>query len=430
MGPGIVNAPTQHIRPPLAKQEVQLKGLIMQKAPQKSVLFALLLAVVFCLMTACSNTSGSGSTPPTIGVTPTTAAQVHPTSTPVTTTPTEPALPFLGIRMLDTTHGWALTASQILKTADGGTSWQDVTPSKAGLNVFSKGDFYNSQYAWIVSPPQDENSDKVFIWHTTNGGQSWNDSMITTAYSAGADYPHFLSTTNGWLQLLGSPGAGQRPSAVYHTTDGGQSWTQVTVQATGKYPVIRANGLSLKDAQNIWITGDASADEAATTLPPVDVSHDGGVTWQTQTVPALKASNSGGLAVSTPPVFFGNNAIMPIERAGSDQVTLVLYISRNGGQSWSATTALNIATTTALSVYVVNPQYAWATTGNSVYATTDGGESWSMIGQVPSIGAISFVNPTTGWAIGNPTSQTNKQNILEKTIDGGKTWQKINYIFN
>ena len=335
--------------------------------------------------------------------------------------------------MLDATHGWALTNSQVLTTADGGRNWQDVTPSKAVLNVFSKGDFYNNQYAWIVTPPLDPNSSKVFIWYTSNGGRSWHDTLITTFYSSGADYPHFLSTTNGWLQLLGSPGAGQRPSAVYHTLNGGRSWTQVPVQiSSGQYSVVRANGLSFRDAQNGWITGDGGAYDAATTLPPVDVTHDGGKTWQPQTVPALKASNDGGLAISTPPIFFGKNAVMPIERTGSTHLLVVLYVSHDGGQIWYTTTPLTITLSanppwSSFSIYTVDPEHTWITTGSNVYATMDGGKSWSIISQLAFGGDMSFVNATTGWVIGNATSQKNKQNFLEKTTNGGKTWQKINY---
>jgi len=154
--------------------------------------------------------------------------------------------------------------------------------------------------------------------------------------------------------------------------------------------------------------------------------------WQIQNLPALPASSTGGLATSTPPVFFGNTGIMPIERVSSSQAILVLYDSYNGGQSWSMTTPLTIAISaneaaSDLSVYVVDTQHAWATINNSVYATTNGGQSWSLISHVASIGDMSFSSDTTGWAIGNPAS---KQNILEKTTDGGKTWQPINYTIN
>jgi len=413
----------------------------MKKLQPKTIVSILLLTAALCLMTACSNisgTTGSNSTTAATVVTPTTGAQVDPTSTLATTNTsstantTKSTAPLLGIRMLDTTHGWALTANQVLKTADGGTTWQDVTPSKASLNSFSRGDFYNSQYAWIVNPPLNPNSNQVYIWYTSDGGQHWNDSMITTQYASGADYPHFLSISNGWLQLFGSPGAGQLPTAIYHTTNGGQSWTQVQVQASGQYSVVRPDGISFKDAENGWIAGDGSAYPSATTLPPVDVTHDGGVTWQTQNLPALPASSTGGLAISTPPVFFGNTGIMPIERVSSSQATLVLYDSYDGGQSWSTTTPLTISISAneaapALSVYVVDAQHAWATVNNSVYATTNGGQSWSLISHVASIGDMSFSSDTTGWAIGNPASN---QNILEKTTDGGKTWQPLNYTIN
>ena len=413
----------------------------MNKTLKKSAISALLLMALLCLMTACSNvgaTTSSASTVPIITVPSKSAPHGKPTVTSVTTTTSnttntaKATVPLLAIRMLDETHGWALTKNQILRTTTGGTTWQDVTPPKANLNVFSKGDFYNNQYAWIVSPPLDPNTNQVVIWYTANGGQSWGHTIISTFYTSGADYPHFLSTTNGWLLLLGSPGAGQRPSAVYHTTDGGRSWAQVLVQKSQQYSVIRANGLSFKDAQNGWITGDASASQGASSLPPLTVTHDGGATWQAQALPSLPAigASDGGLATSTPPVFFGNNAVMPVERENASQVNIVLYTSADGGKSWSVSTPLIVPTTTPPSVYVVDPQHAWATIGDSVYATANAGRTWSIVSHVASIGNISFVNDTTGWAIGNPASQTSNQIILDKTTDGGVTWQKINYTIN
>jgi photosystem II stability/assembly factor-like uncharacterized protein len=55
-----------------------------------------------------------------------------------------------------------------------------------------------------------------------------------------------------------------------------------------------------------------------------------------------------------------------------------------------------------------------------LYATADGGQSWS---QVPGPGAssFSFVSPTTGWV----TSQVDGQSGVFRTRDGGATWTRL-----
>jgi len=56
-------------------------------------------------------------------------------------------VPLKGIRMLDTSNGWALSAQSVLKTTDGGVHWQDMTPANAAINQFAMGNFLNGQYA-------------------------------------------------------------------------------------------------------------------------------------------------------------------------------------------------------------------------------------------------------------------------------------------
>ncbi|MFY9264471.1 MAG: YCF48-related protein [Solirubrobacterales bacterium] len=102
-----------------------------------------------------------------------------------------------------------------------------------------------------------------------------------------------------------------------------------------------------------------------------------------------------------------------------------VFATADGGQSWTKKTAVpgsqvaggNAATGdiwfTADGTGVVNA-------GNSIYRTTDGASSWTLVSNTASadLKGFVFVNPNTGYVVGNG------KNAL-KTTDGGATWTAV-----
>jgi photosystem II stability/assembly factor-like uncharacterized protein len=86
----------------------------------------------------------------------------------------KPLVPLTALRMLDSSNGWALSSRSILQTTDGGIHWDDVTPVNAGLNPLARGQFMNRQYAWIaIGPANQQEGSGITILRTTDGGRSW-----------------------------------------------------------------------------------------------------------------------------------------------------------------------------------------------------------------------------------------------------------------
>jgi len=137
-----------------------LRGLPTRKKVTSLLILTAVVAVLFATPTVSFATSnlrnGSG--------------QSHTASVTTIHSNTQPK-PIIAIRMLDTMHGWALTDNSILKTADGGISWQDVTPANVSIHQIFGGDFMNAQYAWVTTI--DQKNFSVGILHTTNGGRTW-----------------------------------------------------------------------------------------------------------------------------------------------------------------------------------------------------------------------------------------------------------------
>jgi photosystem II stability/assembly factor-like uncharacterized protein len=382
-----------------------------------------LFTTLMLVLAACGSTTPAATPTPT----PIAQATVQATTPPSQATPspttgtTQPVVPLTGIRMLDTQIGWALTASSILKTTDGGAHWQDVTPANAGMNQYAKGDFFNGQYAWIaVPPPQQIEGSGITILHTTNGGSSWQSAKINDPLVSIIDVPHFLNAQQGWLEASSTPGAGHAGSDIWHSTDGGQTWAKIASNGGG------GSGLTLGYVTGIsfqnTLTGIATGNLGAggdNSLPSISMTHDGGKTWKLQSLPHLLGGYDVIQNNTEPPVFFGNTVVLPVDIAIVNGNLFALYRSNNGGQTWFQTSVVHIRLD---NTYVLDSTHAWANDAQSGqnYSTANGGTTWITTSTTAyHLKALSFTDASTGWGI---TSQA-----LLHTADGGKTWQQISY---
>jgi photosystem II stability/assembly factor-like uncharacterized protein len=137
----------------------------------------------------------------------------------------------------------------ILRTADGGQSWQDVSPSMA---VFMDTDFVDTRTGWVVGG---------LIYKTTDGGQTWAEQFTPPdlLYSVS-----FADTLHGWA-------VGWGPTLL-RTTDGGLTWIpQAAGGPANVFFAVEALGPDVA-----WIAG-ANGFVARTM--------DGGQTWKPESLP-------------------------------------------------------------------------------------------------------------------------------------------------
>ncbi len=365
-----------------------------------------LMVLLVCILGACSKSpdTNTGYNPPPLQM---------------------PSLPIKAIRMLDHSKGWALTEQNILFTSDGGQNWKDVTPSGSVYGKYAYGDFLNEKYAWVVSTAKPIDN-TVNVLGTSDGGQHWQSSTISVSEVSLLDYPHFLTTQEGFLELgIGNLGVGsQQAVGIFHTTDGGQHWTEISnIGLTNANEAIGyKTGITFKDAYTGWATGgDASA------TPWLYVTHDGGHSWSQQSLPNLPGAIN---TTTTPPVFLGNTGFLPAEIVVSGVAqghVMAAWETTDGGATWTiiqpehASGNNNTGFVTGDDLYIADVHHAWGTDpSGDVWGTSDGFNNWSLL--APTVGfirALSFVDPSYGWAISDTK--------LLHTIDGGKTWNEIVY---
>lgn len=382
----------------------------------------LLFPALALLSVACSNTGSTSPSQATVTVVPTNSPQAS-TSTPTplaTSIPSKPALPLRAIRMLDIKNGWALTTSSILQTTDGGKHWKDVTPANAHLNQSAKGQFMNTQYAWIaIGPANQQEGPGITILRTADGGISWQRSLINDPLVSLVDVPHFINVKQGWLEISSTPGAGSAGSDIWHSNDGGQTWSKLSSnKSSSGLNLGYVTGISFKNAQVGIVTGNLGAG-GDNTVPSLSLTQNGGQTWQTRSLPHLLGGYVNPMNTSQPPVFFGNIVFLPVNVTLQNGNLLVLYRSNDSGLNWFQTSAAHIQ---AENTYVFDTSHAWATDTQSgkLYSTIDGGDHWTFTSNtVYALKALSFTDFQTGWGV------TSHQ--LLHTTNGGKSWQQIPY---
>lgn len=397
-----------------------------------SLLAAFLLLALLLAACGASTTTGNGNTGTATATTPATGTTPVATATGssvVKPTPVVQGTPaakiaFKEIRMITTTNGWALTASSVLQTGDGGAHWVNAGP----LTIQIKdpvADFMNMQNAWIAATlPNSANPNAIQVLRTQNGGQnwqSWSTSVLTTnADSMVGDAPHFVNTQDGWIELVtnGGPAAGSESVEIFAATNGGQNWSMVANTLSGNSGLPNGGlktGISFKDALNGWATGgDYSF------YPWLYVTHDGGHTWQKQGLPP----NTAVFNMTTPPVFFGNAGIMPVTLINNNNGGgTMMYVTNDGGQTWTQASS-SPAAFQLQTVYVVDMQHAWAVDMNGLlYATSDGGHTWQkLLTSSLNMTRLSFVDDSNGWAI---SSNNGGPATLLHTTDGGHTWHAL-----
>jgi len=310
-----------------------------------------------------------------------------------------------GVQMLNDTLGWVCGMYQtLLKTTDGGLTWQFVT---LGLNLhYWSMDFLNEQFGFIAA------SDSKIL-RTTNGGTVWQQYIVGNP--PGAFY------TVDVIDTLHVAAAGRYGKNAY-SSDGGISWVQnariyawnkVTcisfINADTGYVIGIGGNWAIRKTTNrgvSWFESDTITSEWGLELLP------GGVGYAVGT--GLKMYKTTGGYDNWERLFFTDNlndVYFTSEKQGFiiTRNPLKLYKTTNGGIDWDsipgAPGGVDLLFLDSLTGFIG---------GVTIFKTTDGGESWYPDGTTGSEAKIFFINSTTGWAISN--------SLIYKTTDVGETW--------
>jgi photosystem II stability/assembly factor-like uncharacterized protein len=229
---------------------------------------------------------------------------------------------FRDVEASDRDHAVVLAAgspSRFYRTADGGTTWaivfEDVTPD-AYYNCTA---FFDQRHGLAMSDPV---GGRFRLAGTSDGGRSWH--LLTPSVMPPAlagEYGLATGTClqangrNAWFGTTTPAGIGNR---VFSTHDRGNSWTVAgTPMPGGDNTGIRS--LSFRDFRHGLAVGGELPPPNGTDLGAAVVSPDGGRTW----------------AAAGPPTGFRNGVSwIPSLRRTVVAVGIGSDISTDGGQTW------------------------------------------------------------------------------------------------
>jgi photosystem II stability/assembly factor-like uncharacterized protein len=384
-------------------------------------------------------------------------------------------------KMATPLRGWAVgppgkdrnqVHDAVLTTEDGGAHWRNVTPP--GFSGWTDRTMYflDVTHAWVavtdhvVAHPATRPA-TITVFRTSDGANSWQRAIFQVADGSPSQLD-FIDPQHGWMLLQINNGI-----AIYRTSDGGIQWEQASVShytnpnavAPGVLPMSNAfgpnaanqtacelfpfNAIAFSDTSNGWAAGRCRGPAPSTYLY---VTHDGGSSWQPQTLPSLPDMPGCPCSVTaTQPAFTSSRdatfaASIDTEKTtcksqnggtacGTQSIpgTAVVYATHDGGRTWGWHLLPGVAAYGAdptfidaltgwygASILKAAPSFAGETTFDKLYLTHDGGATWSPVNAVTPFdgGALQFISATLGWALNSPT--------LLLTTDGGRSWQPLN----
>jgi len=200
-------------------------------------------------------------------------------------------LALYNVKFADEQNGWVCgQEGLILHTQDGGETWQKQE-SGITLPIFALW-FVNPTHGWAVS-------ERATYLRTTNGGASWESGYIEASLEGVSEEAtlalvdpvlydiHFLDEQTGWM-------AGEF-GKIYHSTDGGVSWQEQQGTLLGQ--------AGIDDALNLpaWFgIRFLNANEGLAVGLEGKLAHttDGGATWNFIAEEVSKASTDPLYALS------------------------------------------------------------------------------------------------------------------------------------
>ncbi len=261
----------------------------------------------------------------------------------------------------------------IYKSTDSGENWTNV-----GLKD-------SEHIAKIIVNPKDGSTVLVCstgsaftdnqaggVYKTTDGGQNWrkvlagaNPSTGCGMMSSAAQDPNTIYATTwdfrrqAWTFRSGGPGSG-----IFKSTDGGDHWTEVAQNNAKGLPPKPYGRIAIAVAPSKPQTVYAMIESKASALYRSD---DGGQNWK-----KLDASQY----MVWRPFYFSNLIVDPKNENKVFKVDLVLLLSVNGGQSFSAVS--NQAHGDFHDVWIDpdDPNQIFATDDGGLWRSFDGGTRW------------------------------------------------------
>jgi photosystem II stability/assembly factor-like uncharacterized protein len=241
--------------------------------------------------------------------------------------PTGSTQQFRGLDALDASTAWVGGSDgQVLKTSDGGATWEDVSPPDSEGLLFRDVEIISATHVSVMAIGEGEASR---IYTTLDGGESWTLAFVNDDEAAFYDCMDFWAGGNRGIGMS-DPVDGK--FRIIRTWDGGLSWHVVSPDGmpeavAGEFG-FAASGTCLVAAggKQAWLASGGGASR-------IFHSRDAGFTWTVTDAP-IPASDAGGvfsLDFRNPRkgIAVGGDFLLPDNGVDASGYT------RDGGDTWT-----------------------------------------------------------------------------------------------
>ncbi len=271
----------------------------------------------------------------------------------------------------------------IYKSTDAGATWSQIGLQATQYISRIVVDPSNSQRIFVGAMGRlfDTNPERG-LYLSTDGGLTWNKKL-------------FISDSTGCIDVAINP---QQPSIVYaamwertrrpdrelyggstsglyRSTDGGETWTQLTNGIPHNSNTVGRIGIAIsKSSPNIIYAVYAD-----------DVGYFAGLFKSTNGGDSWTRTNDGALGYNYVSYgwWFGNIRVDPSNPNIVYQLGLDVYKTTNGGNSWFDVSGIMHVDHHGMYIHPQNPNFLIEGNDGGIYKSTNGGSSWTYITQIP-----------------------------------------------
>jgi photosystem II stability/assembly factor-like uncharacterized protein len=276
----------------------------------------------------------------------------------------------------------------IYKSTDAGETWTNMglkDSERISTIVVDPRDS-DTVYACVPGKLWSDSADRG-LYKTSDGGKSWQLVLKGANLSTGCasvamqpGSPDVLLASlwdfrrKGWTFRSGGEGPrAASGSGLYRSTDGGKTWTELSMAANKGLPAKPYGRIALayapSEAQTVYAFIE-STDSALFT------SHDGGATWD-------KGDKSQWMVWR--PFYFANLIVDPKNAKRVFKTDGALILSEDGGKSFTTVGGFNGAHGDVHDVFVdpLNSQHVYSADDGGLWISYDGGNKWWKSDNLP-----------------------------------------------
>ena len=330
------------------------------------------------------------------------------------------------VQFVSATQGWAAGAGRVLATGDGGRTWTSQYTGPAQLDQV---DFTDAAHGWAVGPNA--------LLRTTDGGATWT--ALSEPCGRTIDSVHFVSPSLGYavadgaqVWMTGGVPAAVNGGVLLTTTNGGGDWTRVAGapgQAQTACFSSAANGF-LGTPGKVWHTTDGGRSWSASFAEPAP---SGAVHPSAADIAVLQCAGgnaawvlflgSGAALGHVPYLTFatqdGRNWRVLFEESYTESAARPQLHAPDGPGSYPGPFSAISPQAAAFVGYTPPIGYGAA----PLEMAASGGAKLTKDGNVSGISvpeAVAFISPSQGWIVGQTLPSGDF--VIVATADGGRTW--------